>query len=86
MMDALERSVPVPKVEIAMHRAAWRQVLGKSPPLAAGGEDIHHAIYDFTHDDRSLAAAALCWRDHRFDLRPFFIGQVAWIAKLAAII
>jgi len=73
MMDTFERSVPIPKIEIAMHRAARRQVLGKSSPLAAGGKDIHHAVHDFAHDDRSLAAAALCWRDHGVDERPFFI-------------
>ena len=86
MMDAIERSIPIPKVEIAMHRAARRQVFGKSPPLATGGKNIHHAVHDIAHDDRSFAAAALCWRDHGFDQRPFFVGQVAWIAKLAAVV
>ena len=86
MMDAFERSVPVPEVEISMHGTARRQVLGKSPPLAAGGKDIHHAVYDFAHDDRAFAAAPLCRRDQGIDQRPLFIGQVAWIAKLAAVI
>jgi hypothetical protein len=85
-MDALERSIPVPKVEIAMHGAARRQVPGKSPPLAAGGKDIHYAIDDFAHNHRAFAAATLCRRDHGFDERPFLIGQVARIAKLAAVI
>ena len=51
-----------------------------------GGKDIHHAVYDFAHDDRAFAAAALCQRDQGFDQRPLFIGQVAWMAKLAAVI
>ncbi len=85
-MDAFERSIPIPKVEIAMHRAARGQVFGKSPPLAAGGEDIHHAVHDFAYDNRSLAAAALCRRDRWLNERPFFVGQVAWIAKLAAVV
>ena len=37
MVDAVERFIPIPKVEIAMHRAA-RRVFGKSPPLATGGD------------------------------------------------
>ena len=44
VMNALKRSVPIPKVEITMHCAARRQVFGKSPPLTAGGKNIHHAI------------------------------------------
>jgi FkbM family methyltransferase len=44
VVDAIERSIPIPKVEIAMHRAARRQVFGKSPPLATGGKNIHHAV------------------------------------------
>jgi hypothetical protein len=86
MMDAIERSVPIPEVEITMHRASRRQVLGKSPPLAAGGKDIHHRVHDFTHVGCAFATAALCRWDHGFHERPLFIGQVAWIAKLAAVV
>jgi len=67
MMDALERPIPIPKVEIAMHGAARRQVFGKSPPLTASGKNIHHAIDHFAHDDRAFAAATLCRRNQGFD-------------------
>ena len=32
-MNALKRTIPIPKVEIAWHGATRRQVFGKSPPL-----------------------------------------------------
>jgi len=38
------------------------------------------------HDDRSLAAAALCRRDQRLDECPFLIRQIAWTAKRSAVV
>lgn len=40
VMDAVERSVPFPEVEIAVDCALWRQVLRDRAPLAAGAEHI----------------------------------------------
>src|SRR5271165_7337421 len=36
IMDAIERAVPAPQIEIIVDRRARRQVLGDRPPLAAG--------------------------------------------------
>ncbi len=70
------------RFEIAMRRTARREVLGNSPPLAAGGKHVHQSVHDFPHVNRALAASAL----RRLNQRPFFIGQVAWIAQFAAVI
>ena len=40
-MDVIQRSIVVPTIEIAVNRAASRQVLGDIAPLAAGPKDIH---------------------------------------------
>jgi hypothetical protein len=85
-MDAIQRPIVVPQGEVAMHRAAGRKVLRKSAPLAAGAQDIHQAIDHVPHGDRALAAAPLRRRDQRFHKRPFLVGQVARIAKMAAVI
>src|SRR4051812_5545241 len=39
-MNAIERAVPAPELEVVVHRRARRQVLGDSPPLAACAEDV----------------------------------------------
>jgi len=86
MVDTIERAIPIPKLQIAVHRAARRQTLWESPPLAASGKYIHHAIDHFAHGDRPLAASALRRRDLLLDQLPFFIGQVAWIAQVTAVV
>ena len=85
-MDAIQRPIVVPQDEVAMDRAAGRKILGNGAPLAAGAQNIHQAIDHFPHVDGSLAAAPLRRRDQRFDQRPFRVGQVARIAKMATVI
>jgi hypothetical protein len=85
-MDAIQRPIVVPQGEVAMHRAAGWKVLRKGAPLAAGAQDRHQAIDHVPHGDRALAAAPLRRRDQRFHKRPFLVGQVARIAKMAAVI
>ena len=58
-MDAPQRAISLPQVEIIMQRAARRQVLRDRPPLAAGAEDGHQPVDHRAHVDRPLAAAAL---------------------------
>jgi hypothetical protein len=86
MMDAVRRAIPVPKVKIAVHGTAGRQIFRNGPPRAASGEYVHQVIDHFTHDNHPLAAAALRGRDQRFDQSPFFIGQIAGIAKFVAVV
>ena len=44
MMDAIQRAVPVPQAEVIMHGASGRQILGQRAPLAAGAQNVHHAV------------------------------------------
>ena len=44
------------------------------------------AIDHVAHDDGPLAAATLAGRDERFDKRPFFVGQIARITQLVAVV
>jgi hypothetical protein len=85
-MKMLQRAVIAPPVEIIMDRASRWQVLGKRAPLAAGAEDIHDAIDDLTDVHRPLVAAPFGRRDFALDLRPFFVGQVACVARMATVI
>jgi len=59
MVDAIERPIIVPKVKIFEQRAAWRQVLGHGTPLAAGAQDVHQAVDDFTDINAPLTPAML---------------------------
>ena len=86
MMNAIERPVIAPAIEVVVHRALWRQILWQRVPLAACAQDIHDAVDDFADVHRPLVAAALGGRDLRFDLRPFLVGQVALVAQMAAVV
>ena len=79
MMDAIQRAVPVPQAEVIMHGASGRQILGQRTPLAAGAQNVHHAVDHLADSDAPFAAAGLARRDQRLDMRPFRIGQVAEI-------
>ena len=86
MMDAIQRAVPVPQAEVIMHGASGRQILGQRAPLAAGAENVHHAVDHLADSDAPFAAAALARRDQRLDMRPFRIGQVARITQFVAVV
>jgi len=47
VMNAIQRAVPVPKVEITKQRALRRQVFGNITPLASRAQHIHEAVHDF---------------------------------------
>src|SRR5208337_1255400 len=86
MVDAVQRSIPAPAIEIVVYCAARGQILGDCAPLAAGAEDVHQAVDHLAQVDRALIATRFGRRDQRSDLRPFFIGQVTLIAQPAAVI
>src|SRR5271155_472448 len=86
MMNPIQRAVANPPRKIVMQRAARRKVFWNIPPLAAGAQDIHHAIHDRQHVRPPLAAAAFGGRDQRLDIHPFVIGQVARISQLIAVV
>src|SRR3954468_13605020 len=85
-MDAEQRPVVIPQIEIAMDRRAWRKILGKSAPLAARTQNVHQPIDDLAQVNCTLVAAAAGGRDQRGDQRPFLIRQITGIAKLAAVV
>ena len=86
MMDAIQRAIPVPQAEVIMHGASGWQVLGNIAPLAAGAQNVHHAVDHLSDIDTPFAAAGLARRDQRLDMRPFRIGQVARIAQPVAVV
>jgi hypothetical protein len=67
-------------------RAARRKILGKIAPLATGTQDVHHAVHHRAHVGAALAAAGLCGRNERFDMRPFIVGQVARVPQVITIV
>jgi len=86
MMDAIERSIVGPQIEIAIDRALGRQILRDGAPLATGRENIHQAVHDIANVDPALPAAPSSGWNQRFDVRPFVIRHVTRIAQFATIV
>src|SRR5438045_9296747 len=85
MMDALQRAVPVPQVQIVVHRTLRRQVLRQSLPLASRPKDIEDPVQHLTHVHRALATAMSCRWDHGLHNRPLGIAQIARVTKAIAV-
>src|SRR4029077_357939 len=86
VVDAIQRAVVAPQVEIIKKRAARWQGLRDCTPLASRAQDIHDPVYHFAHVDEAVDAAALAWRDQQLDKRPFIVGQITRISQFAAIV
>jgi len=85
-MDPIQRAVANPPRKIVMQRAARRKVFRNIPPLAAGAQDVHHAVHDGPHVRPPLTAAAFSGRDQRLDMGPFVVSQVARISQVIAVV
>ena len=85
VMDALQRAIPGPQVEIGPYCALRRKVFGQRLPLAAGPQHVENSVQNLAHINRALAAAVLGRRDHRLDNRPFGASQITRITKTAAV-
>src|SRR5258706_4886713 len=85
-MDAIQRAVVAPQVEIVEKCAARRQVFRDRTPLASRAQNIHDPVHHFAHLDMALVAAAFGGRDQWFDIRPFIVGQVTRISQFAAVV
>jgi hypothetical protein len=85
-MDAIQRAVVAPQVEIVEKCAARRQIFRDRTPLASRAQNIHDPVHHFAHLDMALVAAALGGRDQWFDMRPFIVGQVTRISQFAAVV
>ncbi|GBQ25348.1 hypothetical protein AA12717_2034 [Gluconacetobacter sacchari DSM 12717] len=55
-MDAVDRAIPGPQIEIIVDRRALRQIFLDRPPLAAGRQDIHQSVDDLAQSDAPFAA------------------------------
>src|SRR3954468_11508865 len=86
VVNAPERAVVVPSVEVVVQGAARRQVLGDRGPLAARAQDIHEAVDHLAQVDPPLVAAALGGRDQWGNQRPFLVAHVTWVAQLAPVV
>src|SRR3974377_1888414 len=86
MMDPIQPAVAIPPRKIVMQRAARRKVLWNVAPLAAGAEDVHHAVHNGPHVRPPLTAAAFGGRNQWLDIRPFVISQVARISQVIAVV
>ena len=86
MVDPIQRPVIIPKVKILKQRAAWRQVLGYRPPLAAGAQDVHQTVYHFTDIDAPLASTSFGRGDQWCNMCLFIIRHVTRVTQFAAII
>src|SRR5262245_54683936 len=85
-MDAIQRAVVAPQVEIVEKCAARRQIFRDRTPLASCAQNIHDPVHHFAHLDMALVAATLGGRDQWFDMRPFIVGQVTRISQFAAVV
>src|ERR1700680_2341774 len=81
VVDALQRSVPIPQHEVRMRRALRGQVLGQRLPLATRREHVEDCVEHLANIHLAPTAAALGWRDHRLNQRPFGIRQVTRISQ-----
>ena len=79
VMDALQRLIVAPQIEVMPHRASRRKILRQRPPLETGGEHVHDGVHDLV--DFTFAAAALGGRNLRLDQLPFLIGHIAWVTN-----
>lgn len=85
MVDPVQRPVPVPQVEVAVHSALRRKVLRQRLPLAARPQHVEDAVQHLALVDRPLTTAPLRRRDQRRYQRPLGIAHVARITKAGAI-
>src|ERR1700730_5747557 len=85
-MDPIQRAVANPPRKIVMQRAARRKVFWNIAPLAAGAQDVHHAVHDCPHFGPPLTAPTFGGRNQRLDTCPFVISQVARISQVIAVV
>ena len=85
VMHPLQGAVPAPVAEIAVQRAARRQVLRDGAPRTAGAQPIHQAVHPLAHDDPALAAAPPGGWCQRLDQPPRGVGELARIAQPVAV-
>ena len=86
VMHALERSVPIPQIEILEHGGARREVLRQRPPLATGAEKIEHRVHHLAHVGCPRPPTALGRTDVWGNQFPLLVGQVGRITQTAPLV
>ena len=81
VVDPLQRPVPRPQLEIAVHRALRREILRQVSPRTPRFQHGQQPVDHLTHVHRALPAALLRRRDHRCDQCPFRVRQIARIPQ-----
>src|SRR5579862_755212 len=81
-----QRAVPGPQLEIAVHCALGRKILGQVSPRTAGLQDVEQPADHRTDVDLARATAAFRWRDQRRKDRPFAVCQITRISQPGSII
>ena len=82
IVDALQRAVPIPQLEIMVHRALRWKIFGQRLPLAAGPQQVEEAVDDLAHVGIPRPSTTSCRWDHRRHQRPFFIGEITRITQI----
>jgi len=85
MMNALQRAIPLPKHEISVCCALWRQVLRQRCPLATGRQHVEDRVQNLTDIHFAPPAAALGRRNCRPHQGPLSIRQIARVPQATAI-
>ena len=85
VVDALQRSVPIPQHEVRMRRALRRQVLRQRLLLATRREHVEDCVENLASVYLASTPTGPGWWDHRLDQRPFAIGHIARISQAAAL-
>ena len=76
VVHSIQRTIEAPRVQIVEKGAAWGKVLGNRPPLASRAQNIQDPVHNLTDVDPAPVAADLGRWNNRFDVSPFFVGQV----------
>jgi hypothetical protein len=79
-MDLLENACALQLDKVVVRRALGWKILGKLPPLAAGGKHIENGV------DEGAATHTALWRQERLDQRILLVGKVALIAQALALV
>src|SRR6201997_805647 len=85
-MDSLQCSIAAPTIEVVEHPAFRGQILWQVPPPASRREHVHDAVDDFAYVHLAFATAGFRQRDQSLDMLPFFVGQIAWVPQMAALV
>jgi Putative transposase DNA-binding domain len=86
MMHSIRRAVAAPQVQIIKNSAAWGKILGDRPPLASRAQNAHDPVHNLPNAYPAPVAAVLGRWNQRFDVSPFFIGQVTRISQFATVV